>query len=64
MEKIMILQKMLFPRKDICEEQAMYFNGNNIETGEGGVVIKNGGILDTGDRSLSKMTMVAPTFSQ
>ncbi len=43
----MILQKMLFPRKDICEEQAMYFNGNNIETGEGGVVIKNGGILDT-----------------
>lgn len=43
----MILQKMLFSQKDICDEQEMYFGGKKFEAANEGMVIKDGGILDT-----------------
>lgn len=43
----MLLQKMLFAQEEICNEQEMYFGGKEFENTQCGIVIKNGGILDS-----------------
>ena len=43
----MILQRILFPEKEICEETEMYFNGENFQCYDGKVIIKKNGKIET-----------------
>ncbi len=42
----MVLQKVLFAKREICNEQEMYFIGKEFENTENGITISQGGILD------------------